>query len=250
MADLKIHKFTYSPAAILAMSDDRRSSFLLLGLFLNEVNWLQKLLIMGMPDERHDPEPVMQSNLSLAILMTKLLAGKIHAGGERLRDQPLRTLLSVINLSKRGRELELKLVAALEKNSTIHRIRKSSAFHYPRNLTLAEPLPAQEELALYLTPHVGDALVHLSDLATVEALVSQPGMNHKELIVAFDLMLHKVIDAAGIYTEFLVEVIKAVMDEIPEAPIQQELLLLDAEPLDAVRPKFFALPVIENSNYD
>lgn len=241
MADLKIHKFTYSPAAILAMNDDRRSAFLLLGLFLNEVNWLQKLLIMGMPDERHDPEPVMQSNLSLAILLTKLLAGKIHAGGERLRDQPLCTLLPVLNLSKRGRELELKLVAILKKNSTIHRIRKSSAFHYPQNLTLAEPLPAQEELALYLTPHVGDGLVHLSDLATVEALVSEPGMNHRELIDAFDSMLGEVIDAAGIYTEFLVEVIKAVVDEIPEAPIQQELLLTDAEPLDAVRPKFFAL---------
>lgn len=52
MADLKIHKFTYPPPAIFAMNDDRRSAFLLLGLFLKEVNWLQKLLIMGMPDVR------------------------------------------------------------------------------------------------------------------------------------------------------------------------------------------------------
>ena len=214
--------------------------FCFLVCFLNEVNWLQKLLIMGMPDERHDPEPVMQSNLSLAILLTKLLAGKIHAGGERLRDQPLVTLLPVLNLSEHGRELERKLGAALQQNSTIHRIRSSSAFHYPRNLTLAEPLPAQEELALYLTPYVGDALVHLSDLATVEVLVSEPGMSHEELLVAFDLMLHEVIDAAGIYTEFLVEAIKAIVDEIPEAPIRQELLLSNAEPLDAVRPKFFS----------
>lgn len=169
-------------------------------------------------------------------------------GGERLRDQPIRTLLPVLNLSEHGRELELKLGVALQRNSTIHRIRSSSAFHYPQNLALAEPLPAQEELGFYLTPYVGDVLVHLSDTATVEELVSEPGMSQKELPVAFDLMLREVIDVAGIYTEFLVEAIRATVDVIPETLIQQELLLPNAEPLGAIRPKFFALPIIENSN--
>lgn len=246
MADLKIHKFTYPPDAILAMNEDRRSAFLLLGLFLNEANWLQKLLIMGMPDDRHDPEPELQSNLSLAILLTKLLAGKIHAGGERLRDKPLVDILPALKLSDRGRELESKLAVALQKDSTIHRIRRSNAFHYPRHLKLSDPIPQQEEIALYLTPYVGDALLFLSDIAAVEALVSETDMNDQGLFASFNKMLDEVVKVAGLYTEFLVEALRAIIDEIPQQPEKKELLLLDAKPLDAVRPKFFALPVSDH----
>lgn len=243
MDDLRVHKLTYSPNVILAMDDDRRSAFLLLGLFLNEANWLQKLLIMGMPDERHDPEPELQSKLSLAILLTKLLAGKMHAGGERLRDRPLVDILRVLDLSDRGRQLERQLMVALKRDSTIHRIRSSNAFHYPSHLKLLEPLPQQEEIALYLTPYVGDALLFLSDIAAVEALVSATGMDAQEWHISLDNVLDEVIKVAGLYTEFLVEALRALIDEIPQEPEKQELLIPDARPLDAVRPKFFALPV-------
>jgi hypothetical protein len=245
MTDLRIHKLTFSPVSILQMTDDRRSAFLLLGLFLNEVNWLQKLLIMGMPDERIDPEPVMQSNLSLAILLTKLLAGKIHAGGERFRDQPLRSLLANLRLSRRGVELKNRLDTILQSNSTIHRVRINSA-HYPQNLNLMEPLPGQEELAVYLTPNVGDVFMHLSDLAAIEALVPAPINSQDELLASLDQMIREVVDAAGVYTEFIAEIIRVLIDEMPENSIQEEILLANAEPLDAVRPKFFAFPVSEN----
>ena len=235
MADLRVHKFTYSPDAILAMDDDRRSAFLLLGLFLNEANWLQKLLIMGMPDERHDPEPELQSNLSLAILLIKLLAGKMHAGGERLRDKPLVDILLTLKLPDRVRHIEHQLMDALQKDSTIHRIRNSNAFHYPRQLKLIDPIPQQEEIALYVTQFSGDTLLFLSDIAAVEALLSATGVDYKKL-------LDEVIKVAGLYTEFLSEAIRALIGEISHKPKQEELLIPDAKPLDAVRPKFFALP--------
>ncbi|MDO8263259.1 MAG: hypothetical protein Q7T21_08530 [Gallionella sp.] len=247
MTDLRVHKFTYSPDVIMAMDGDRRSAFLLLGLFLNEANWLQKLLIMGMPDERHDLEPELQSNLSLAILLIKLLAGKIHAGGERLRDKPLVDLLSALKLSDRGRHLESQLAVALQKDSTIHLIRKSNAFHYPRHLKLVDPIPQQEEIALYLTPFSGDTLLFLSDIAAVEALVSATGMDPQEWNTSFSKLLDEVIKVAGLYTEFLGEALQALMDEIPKKPEQQELLIPDARPLDAVRPKFFAFPASSQS---
>lgn len=247
MADLKVHKFTYSPDVILAMDGDRRSAFLLLGLFLNEANWLQKLLIMGMPDERHDQEPELQSNLSLAILLIKLLSGKIHAGGERLRDKPLVDLLPALELSDRGRHLESQLAVALQKGSTIHRIRSSNAFHYPRHLKLVDPIPQQEEIALYLTSFSGDTLLFLSDIAAVEALVSATGMDTQEWNTSFGKLLDEVIKVAGLYTEFLGEALQALMDEIPNKPEQQELLIPDARPLDAVRPKFFAFSVSSQS---
>ncbi len=177
MAELTVHKFTYSSAAILAMDNDRRSAFLLIGLFLNEANWLQKLIVMGMSDERTDPEPQLQANLSLSILLSKLLAGKIHAGGERLRDKPLADILPNLNLSPRGRHLEKQFEQAVQKDSTIHRIRRSNAFHYPKHLTLADPLPGEEEIALYATPYVGEALLFLSDIAAAEALVSGVGLD-------------------------------------------------------------------------
>lgn len=247
MTDLRVHKFTYSPDVILAMDGDRRSAFLLLGLFLNEANWLQKLLIMGMPDEKHDPEPELQSNLSLSIMLIKLLAGKMHAGGERQRDKPIRDILPALKLSERGRYLERQLEAVLQTGSTIHRIRRSNAFHYPGHLKLVDPLPKQEEIALYLTPYLGDALLFLSDIAAVEALVSATGMNPLEWNTSFGKPLDEVIKVAGLYTEFLAEALQALMDEIPNKPEQQELLIPDARPLDAVRLKFFAFPVSSQS---
>ena len=224
------------------MKSDRQNAFLLLGLFLNEANWLQKLLIMGMPDERHDTEPELQSNISLSIMLIKLLAGKMHAGGERLRDKPLRDILPALELSERGRYLERQLEAALQTDSIIHLIRRSNAFHYPRYLKLVDPLPEQEEIALYLTPYLGDALLFLSDIAAVEALVSATGMNPQEWNTSFGKLLDEVIRVAGLYTEFLAETLQALMNEMPDKPEQQELLISDARPLDAVRPKFFAFP--------
>jgi hypothetical protein len=73
MKPLNIEKLTLPLSAIQAMGSAQRSALLLLGLFLNEVNWLRKLLARSVSAPSRD-EPEGQANFALTVL----LAGKLR----------------------------------------------------------------------------------------------------------------------------------------------------------------------------
>jgi hypothetical protein len=76
---MDISKISYSAAQLEGMGPQNLSAALLLGLFLNEVNWLQKLLLITTMDESGN-EAEHQARLSLSLMLSKLLATKMHAG--------------------------------------------------------------------------------------------------------------------------------------------------------------------------
>jgi hypothetical protein len=84
MADPReIKQMTLPIAMLLAMPPQHRSALLMLGLFINEANWLRKLLVgavLGISDT-----PDGQANFALTALMATTLAGKIHEGYDRIK---------------------------------------------------------------------------------------------------------------------------------------------------------------------
>ncbi len=68
--------------ALNAMPSERRSALLMLGLFLNEANWLRKLLVGAVLETSDDAEG--RANFALASLMATTLVGKIFEGWDRI----------------------------------------------------------------------------------------------------------------------------------------------------------------------
>ena len=72
----EIKKMTLPVTALEAMQPEHRSALLMLGVFLNEANWLRKLLVgatLGISDS-----PEGQASFSLTALMATTLAGKFR----------------------------------------------------------------------------------------------------------------------------------------------------------------------------
>ena len=125
-----IKKFTLPVADLRALSDDDRYAILLLGLFLNEANWLRKLLVKAVLGITDGPEPDGQANFGLVVLMATTLAGKIHEGWIRITNSRLTKALSRIDMPPELSGLR-KVIDDKLKGKIFLRIRSNLAFHYP-----------------------------------------------------------------------------------------------------------------------
>jgi len=198
---MKITKYTYSPERLAALPPQQLSALLLVGHFLTEANWLQKLLWMGTQDTTgHKAER--DARLAFNLMVTRLFAAKIHEGWNRLRTGALSQTISNLPLARstglNGDQLARRLAAG----SILHNIRKSHAFHYPTALSL-EGLPNihQSDLAFYLTPHSGDTLSVMSTLSAAAAMNEIGGDSVLE--VSIDRILNEVLSVSRLYSDYL-----------------------------------------------
>ena len=192
---MDIHKFSFPTAALHALPKEQLSAFLFLGLFLNEANWLQKILLVATLDQTgHEAEE--RARLALSLMTAKLLAAKIHEGWNRLSHDPLKTTLSAFPASARAEELRELLGQQLAKNSLMHQVRLSHAAHYPTSLSL-DGLPhlTQSESALYMTEHAGDVFSLISELSAV-AEMKAIGQSD-DVSIALGAIIDELVEVAG-----------------------------------------------------
>lgn len=227
---MKITKLTFPPERLAALPPAQLSALLLLGHFLTEANWLQKLLWLGTQDSAgHKAER--DARLAFNLMITKLFAAKIHEGWNRLRTGPLSDTIVGLPLSESTRLHREQLASRLDAGSILHRIRAWHAFHYPTNLSL-EGLPNidQSDLALYLTPHSGDTLSVMSTLSAAAAMNEIGG--DPALEIAIGRILDEVLAVAGIYSDFLHGALIALIEAAAlEDPFEQVIN-------DPVAPRF------------
>jgi hypothetical protein len=197
---LTIKKVAVPIAELQKLSPDQRHSILILGLMLNEANWLRKLLIkaaQGMPGEAEGA-----ASLSLTLLVSTTLAGKIYEGTEKLRQGKVGKVLAPLELPPPVRDARKELHRILN-GGVLNSIRQI-AFHYPDTLDLPNASPPDDaEAVIYLSSIGGDGdfLSHLSSLAIVDPLVQlRPSADWK---VAFETVFNEVIAAAGYYSNFI-----------------------------------------------
>src|SRR5260370_24298599 len=91
MKPLDLKKINLALSSLWAMSDERRSALLFLGVFVKEANWLRKLLVKALrslPSELVDRPltPDEEANHGLTMLIMTTLVGKIWAGWKCISD--------------------------------------------------------------------------------------------------------------------------------------------------------------------
>lgn len=235
---MQIHKFTYPNSVLDALPKEQLSAFLLLGLFLNEANWLQKLLLISTLDETGN-EAEKQARLALSLMLSKLLAAKIHEGWNRIRCNPLKDALPS---NDKTQQIRSQLEQRLAKDSVIHKVRAQHAFHYPNTLSLnGLPAISQSDVALFMTHHSGDTLSLISELSAAAGLMAIG--NASTVAEALDGVLKEVVAVAGIYCEYLSETLANFVGEVIQSSAAADVIDNDDAPtLDLVRLRFFAAP--------
>lgn len=235
---MQIHKVTYPVAVLQAMPKAHLSAFLLIGHFLNEANWLQKLLLYGTQDESGN-EPERHARLALSLMLSKVFATKIHEGWLKLTHGELGTTLAALTLSEKMQAVRAELEVRLQPGSILHSIRRLHGAHYPSSLSL-DGLPgiSQSDVALFLTPHAGDTLSLISELSATADMNSIVGT--APVGESLGKILDEIISTSGLYSDFLHATLVALTDlSLSIAPTTEIIGNLDATPLADVRLRFF-----------
>jgi hypothetical protein len=207
---LNIEKLTLPVSAINAMPADERSALLLLGLFLNEVNWLRKLLARAVSPTLDEPEE--QANFALTVLLATTLVGKVHEGWDRITEGKLCNTIDKLPLTDELTQLKTKITDRLS-GKVFLRIRNSIAFHYPkRGLDFAKLKNhlTDSDTTIYMSPQasVGDVLSQISTLAGIEPLLAlNPGADYRSL----ESVWKEVLDVTQMYSEFVTSTMFAVI---------------------------------------
>ncbi len=207
---LNIEKLTLPVSAIHAMAADQRSALLLLGLFLNEVNWLRKLLARAVSATLDQPEG--QANFALTVLLTTTLVGKVHEGWERITEGKLCNTIDKLPLTGELQQLKTKITDRLS-GKVFLRIRNSISVHYPkRRLDFAKLKDhlSDSDTVIYMSPqaYVGDVLSQISTLAGIEPLLAlNPGSDYRSL----ESVWKEVLDVTEMYSEFVASTMVAMI---------------------------------------
>lgn len=242
MEAVRIQKVKLPLAVLRSLPKERASAFLRVGLFINELNWLVRLLLIArVPNDADEAER--RATLSLALLTIKLLAGKIHEGWVKLQSE-FNTLVDK-SLTEEGKSAVEELGKRLTKGSMIHKIRNGFAFHYSAQLSIddLEALPlGEEEMVAYMSQNHGHNLIFVSELAAINRLATiteeaNPGK-------AFGLVMQEVVEVAALYSDYVVAVLMALLgkDVIESLTIEAMPWTQQAERRPD-RIMFFELPV-------
>jgi hypothetical protein len=172
---MNITRLSYARKDLDALPEAHISAFLLVGHFLNEANWLRKLISISVLDQS-GTEPEEKARLALTLMLTNVSAGKIHAGWMRVRVFAEDSTLAGAFDSERIKDLYARLAPLLAEGSLIHKFRNRQGSHYPTALSLAQlPNIADEDVALFTTTYDGDMLSLISTLSAAGNLVHVSG---------------------------------------------------------------------------
>ena len=192
------------------MAPDDRYALLMLGLMLNEANWLRKLLLPA--TVAIDDSPNGQASFGLTALLATTLAGKIHEGWNLVESAKLGPILAAIGLPAELQQIRASVSARLE-SDTFLRIRNNIAFHYPKRVFDFKKLEAHlddDATVIYAAQEGhGNVFSHLSSLAGIEPLVAIDG--DSDYRFALRNVWNEVMDVARLYCEFASESIAVIV---------------------------------------
>jgi hypothetical protein len=168
---LAIRKLVIPVAALRSLTAEQRSALFLLGLFLNDANWLRKLLVIATMSMGDGPDG--QAGFALTVNIATTLAAKIHEGWKKVQTGTLGKTIHGVTLPEQLKALRKQINKALE-TPTIGRIRNSFSSHYPATLDFAKLPIDDDDSILYATESAynGDVFSHLSSLVALEPLLA------------------------------------------------------------------------------
>jgi hypothetical protein len=241
---MNITRLSYARKDLDALPELHISTFLLVGHFLNEANWLRKLISVSVLDQS-GIEPEEKARLALTLMLTNLSAGKIHAGWMRIRAFAEEPTLAAAFEKERIKDLYARLAPLLAEGSLIHKFRNRQGSHYPTSLSLAQlPNIADEDVALFTTTYDGDMLSLISTLSAAGNLVHVSG--DQTVQEALGSVIDAMVNAFDIYCTLLLEILFSLVKHDIRAPSKQTVIPnSDACELSDIRLRFFCDPPSE-----
>jgi hypothetical protein len=206
---LTIRRLTLPVEELRRLSVEQRSAILLLGHFINEANWLRKLLAGAVSSIGDRPDG--QANFALVVQLAAALAGKIHEGWKKVQSGSLAKAIHSVPMPDDLKGLRKEVNRAVAE-PTIRSIRNSYSFHYPDVLDI-EKLASIDDLdsVLYVTDSAwnGDIFSHLSSIIALEPLLKiHTSTDWREALVK---VWDEVLSIAGNYCFFLGETLALVI---------------------------------------
>jgi hypothetical protein len=222
-----------------AMPLERRSALLMLGLLLNEANWLRKLLITAVLGTSDSPEG--QASYSLTLLMATTLVGKVHEGWTRLEKGWLHDALDVPDTMKPLRDKLAVLLSA----KTFVRIRNNIGFHYPEKPLDFKKLSQHiddSDAIIFMAPEgfEGDLLSHISTLVGIEPLLATNSDPDYQTVLTS--VWDEVTNATGLYCNFVSGLIATLISQSVPGFTVEDITLPDAPEANQTPIRFFIHP--------
>jgi hypothetical protein len=154
--------------------------------FLNEINILQKCVIMS--NNRLDSLTWIEkrSQIAQAQFFIRILAGKLNEGWEMIKENFFKTGISKRYeslLSKKGKENLYELKNYFNKKSNnIRLIRRKFSFHYDREMVKEQikKIPKAEKLEIYMSEDSANCLFSLGDIVINWAILNSIDSSNPE----------------------------------------------------------------------
>ena len=236
---MKLSKINIPKSKLDTISEVEQVFFIQLTHFLNELNILQKCVIVSSNKLESLNTIEKRGQISQAHFFIRILAGILNEGWEMIRKDFFKTQLSREYenlLSQKGKESLSELKGYFnDRDNKVRLIRSKFAFHYDKEKIKEEidKIPQEELLEMYISEHrvnclysISDTVVNWSILNSLDSSNSQQAM---EILIG-DI----VIKVSGWFREFCDDCVCIIVEkleldytevEIPEPPLIDEVKL-------------------------
>lgn len=209
-----VHRLVLRPEVFSKVPPAERALLHVMGHALNEINVLLKLFFL-VSNHESEPQVVRHAQLCQAMVLSRLLTGKLYEAWQSIQKGYFRKKLGTIYAG----ELDKETTDGLEnlkryfgKTNLIDTVRNSFAFHY--SLAHAEEAPNSdvepEELAMYFGPTTGTSLYQFAEHAMGLAMLKS--VNTEDPQEAFNRIAHETQQVVSWFNSFAQGILFAVLE--------------------------------------
>jgi predicted CopG family antitoxin len=236
---MKLLKINIPKSKLGTIPEIEQVFFIQLTHFLNELNTLQKCVIVSNNKLTSLTSIEKRGQISQAHFFIRTLAGKLYEGWKMIRKDFLETQLSREYenlLSQKGKESLSELIGYFnDKNNKVRLIRNKFAFHYDKEKIKEEinKIPQEELLEMYISKHRGNCLYSISDTIVNWSILNS--INSSNSQQAMDILIGDIaIKVSGWFREFCGDCVCIIVKklgvnstevEIPEPPLLDDIKL-------------------------
>jgi hypothetical protein len=236
---MKLLRVDIPKSKLDTIPENEQVFFIQLTHFLNELNILQKCVIISSNGITSLNTAERKGQVSQAQFFIRTLAGKLNEGWEMLRKGFFSTQLSKKYekvLSQAGEDSLSELKRYFSGKNNVNLIRKSFAFHYDTGKIKEEmdKIPQSEVLEMFISEHRGNCLYSFSDIMVNWAILNSIDPSNPQR--AMEILIDEVaIKVSGWFQEFGGDCIGIIVEkyglldytevEIPEPPLIDDVRL-------------------------
>jgi hypothetical protein len=242
---MELHPVTFSKALLDSIPKDERMFHVMAGQLANDLNILTKLMHMAMnPVAGH--EVLTRANTTVAMLVIKLLAGRLNEGWELIKCQfpPLYNRYEG-DLSDDAKQQYTNLKKYFSKKNLINAIRKQLAFHQDPKAVKSgyDAITNDETFVDYYSQFRGHCLYYSSEVIAFLAMTKLVN-DADDCRAAIGQIVDETTRISKWIGDFILEFMRVFMVRYIAGSIGsiEGITIDDGPPLDTITIPFFCAP--------